>query len=683
MRLNRFPQALNGIQCYICPSCRLGSSPFAVAAARPNLQRHFTPLLDRSTLERLAETIDREEASQLDTGKSFKPEKKAPDDEPTPSASFASTASTPELASANKRSRRLRKQQARKKLEERRATMTASNGKEGETSPSVMADAKKKKILNRSERTALLMKAAQSSKPVRAAEPSTPIVRRYPTTHFDQSVSVSPEAQMAIARHTLQRALTQMHALEEMMKKTPQAPNMPPASSVVPVPSQNAGASSQDVGLSIRKMISDAPVTPSIAALVKDKAKEDSKTTKRHDDPNGEEKTKKSVKKTAPKPNKAVKAVGFETISSRGLDLEPVATKQPPVPKLAYGLERVLFNPGVYQLQDSRSKVYNFDPYLQNIMPVAEFDFDALKDYVTSSKDTSLERIAKETGKKYVGSTSSMTSVLSHFHYLLSQWREIKTDMLSEGFPAELKSFTNLQRAPAAVFLKWQNGTYAIDADKEHATANILSMLGKSLEKLLTLDTDDYERYRKSNPEQVTAEEREAPEAFHYSTLGDFLMRSQLDAYDPRLPGEGMFDLKTRSVISIRMDVQDYKRLKGYEIWHRFGEYESYEREYYDMIRSAFLKYSLQVRMGRMDGIFVAFHNTERIFGFQYIPLGEMDYALHGTNDTALGDSEFKLSLTLLNKALNKVTARYADRVSPSTQSRAPQLTRIDHSPAF
>jgi hypothetical protein len=46
-------------------------------------------------------------------------------------------------------------------------------------------------------------------------------------------------------------------------------------------------------------------------------------------------------------------------------------------------------------------------------------------------------------------------------------------------------------------------------------------------------------------------------------------------------------------------------------VFHRF----------YDMSRAAFLKYSMQVRIGDMDGIFVAYHNTARIFGFQYISL--------------------------------------------------------------
>lgn len=139
-------------------------------------------------------------------------------------------------------------------------------------------------------------------------------------------------------------------------------------------------------------------------------------------------------------------------------------------------------------------------------------------------------------------------------------------------------------------------------------------------------------------------------------------MRSQLDAYDPRLPGTGMFDLKTRAVVSIRMDAQNFEHGLGYQIKGQYGAFESYEREFFDMIRAAFLKYSLQVRIGRMDGIFVAFHNIERIFGFQYVSLPEMDQTLHGTEDTTLGDTEFQLSLGLWNKILDKATAKYPER---------------------
>lgn len=293
-------------------------------------------------------------------------------------------------------------------------------------------------------------------------------------------------------------------------------------------------------------------------------------------------------------------------------------------------------------------------------MPVTEFDFDALKEYITSSKDETLRGIAAKEKKKYVGSSSSMTSVLSHFHYLLSSWRPIDARNISQGFPDKLRTFTRLLRAPAAMFLRYKDGVYAIDADKEFDSANILMNLGKSLEKLLTLPKEDFERYRRTSTNKISPEEEQAvPEAYHYSTMGDFVMRSQLDAHDPRLPGTGMFDLKTRAVVSIRMDVKNFEYGLGYEIRDRFGGYESYEREYFDMIRAAFLKYSLQVRIGRMDGIFVAFHNIERIFGFQYVSLPEMDQSLHGQSDTTLGDTEFQLSLALWNKILDKATEKF------------------------
>lgn len=120
------------------------------------------------------------------------------------------------------------------------------------------------------------------------------------------------------------------------------------------------------------------------------------------------------------------------------------------------------------------------------------------------------------------------------------------------------------------MFLHYKDGVYAIDADKEFDSANILMNLGKSMEKQLTVPKEQFERYRRSAPNKITQEEENAiPESYHYSTLSDFVMRSQLDAYDPRLPGSGMFDLKTRAVVSIRMSVQDYEQGLGYEIRNR------------------------------------------------------------------------------------------------------------------
>ncbi|OSS45376.1 hypothetical protein B5807_10240 [Epicoccum nigrum] len=339
---------------------------------------------------------------------------------------------------------------------------------------------------------------------------------------------------------------------------------------------------------------------------------------------------------------------------------EPVEVDLPAVPMLAYGLDRVLFNPGVYLLQDPRTGVYNFDPYLEKIMPVEEFDFDALSEYKTSSKDEDLLAITRRLGIKYTGSTSSMSSVLQHFHFLLSAHRRLDHSMLSRNFPDPNNRFSRVTAGPDAVFLRYKNGVYAIDADKTYDTPNVMSWLGHSMEKLLTTERSEFERYRRSSSEE-SPDEGDSARCFHYSRQGSVLMRSQLDAHDPRLPGAGIFDLKTRAVVSIRMNHKEYEQGLGYQLRYAQGEWESFEREFYDMTRATMLKYSLQVRMGRMDGIFVAYHNIERIFGFQYLSLAEMDQVLHGQSDTCLGDQEFKMSIGLMEEIMNRATEKFPE----------------------
>jgi hypothetical protein len=361
---------------------------------------------------------------------------------------------------------------------------------------------------------------------------------------------------------------------------------------------------------------------------------------------------------------KRAEQLKIEVLEAEDLTFEPVEVEIPPVPMLSYGLDRVLFNPGVYRLQDARSRIYNFDPYLEKIMPVNEFDFDALSEYKTSSKDETLLDLTKRLGTKFTGSTSSMSSVLQHFHFLLSNFRDLNHDMLSRGFPDPSKRFSKITFGPDAIFLRYKDGIYAIDADKTYDSPNIMSWLGHSLEKLLTTDRNEFELFRKSSPEPTPAEDNSS-RCYHYSKLGNLLMRSQLDAHDPRLPGTGVFDLKTRAVVSIRMNHKEYETGAGYQLRYAQGEWESFEREFYDMTRATMLKYSLQVRMGRMDGIFLAYHNIERIFGFQYLSLGDMDRVLHGQEDTCLGDQEFKLSIALKDQLLSKATEMFPETVSP------------------
>lgn len=146
-------------------------------------------------------------------------------------------------------------------------------------------------------------------------------------------------------------------------------------------------------------------------------------------------------------------------------------------------------SPGVMYLRDPRSLVYNFDPYLENIMPTDEFDYDALYEFITSSRDTTLVSMAKECNANYVGSTSSMTGVMSHFHFLLSAWRPVNIDMLSTVYATQFRTFTAITRAPAGIFLRYKgDGIYAIDADKMYETDDtVLTWLVLPLKTILKL----------------------------------------------------------------------------------------------------------------------------------------------------------------------------------------------------
>ncbi|OCB89863.1 hypothetical protein A7U60_g2892 [Sanghuangporus baumii] len=311
-------------------------------------------------------------------------------------------------------------------------------------------------------------------------------------------------------------------------------------------------------------------------------------------------------------------------------EIEP-PTGRAAISTLAHGLERVLFNPGVHWVQDSRSRVYNFTPYVQNVPDMKDFGFERLPPFIRSSRDAVMRNLATAKGKRFAGSTSSLSGLLCHIYFLLSQDHEIDVSTLPEPFLSAKRNFTPAQRWPSAVVYNYKNGVYMIDSDStdnDDSQWNILTWMGTMLENFFTLPRDEFSKLLFSKSPMNTFQNQ--PQAYRYTQSGSFVMRSQLDCIDHRLPGSGVFDIKTRAALPIRLDNFNFKENSGYLITSQHGALHSFDKEYYDLIRSAFLKYSFQVRIGGMDGIFLAYHNTARVFGFQYVPLEEMDDRLFG-----------------------------------------------------
>ncbi|KAJ7780564.1 mitochondrial protein Pet127-domain-containing protein [Mycena maculata] len=334
------------------------------------------------------------------------------------------------------------------------------------------------------------------------------------------------------------------------------------------------------------------------------------------------------------------------------LDVPP-PSEHKPIAMLEHGLERVLFNPGVHWLQDPRSRVYNFPPHLENIPKVTDFAFERLPGFIKSSRDEDLRTLAKRQNRLFAGSTSSLTGMLGHCYFLISEHKAVNISSLSQNFQHEEKNFTPGQRMPTSVLFNYKDGIYAIDSDSEDSSKNILTWLGTLLEKFVTMSKAEFATYLRSSP---PLPDRDDPmrEAYRYAKSEKFVMRSQLDCVDKRLPGTGVFDIKTRACLPVRLDILNWEENSGYMIKSAQGLVESFEREYYDLIRSAFLKYGFQVRIGNMDGVIVAYHNTARIFGFQYVSLEEMDSCLFGSEPGA-GDRVFQKCVTLLECIASEV----------------------------
>jgi hypothetical protein len=103
----------------------------------------------------------------------------------------------------------------------------------------------------------------------------------------------------------------------------------------------------------------------------------------------------------------------------------------------------VFISPGVHWVQDPRSRVYNFTPYIQKVPKVEDFAFERLEGFTRSSQDTDMQVLAKEVKKSYTGSTSSLSGFLSHIYFLIGSDMPVNTDELSAAYKDEVSDDIN------------------------------------------------------------------------------------------------------------------------------------------------------------------------------------------------------------------------------------------------
>ncbi|PVV05373.1 hypothetical protein BB560_000095 [Smittium megazygosporum] len=327
------------------------------------------------------------------------------------------------------------------------------------------------------------------------------------------------------------------------------------------------------------------------------------------------------------------------------------------VPTLSHGLSEVLFKPGIHYMRDPVSNNNNYSDFLLNVTQPEDFDFSKISGFMPPSEHENLHKLSKRFMKKYMSSTSAMSSVLIQLYFLISHWKPPKLSNFSKSLRSSATAFSRSTRYPPTVNVIYKEYSYALDSDKSNDKKyNVLSLMGHSIERHLVYEQERYEKYLiKSKISEPLYE----ADCFNYCGFENFIIRSQIDCRHDSLRKKS-FDIKSRAVVSIRHNIEKYKEFNGYQIKTEKGKWESFEREIFDMIRTSMIKYAFQARMGNMDGIFVAYHNTVKMFGFQYFPLDFIDEAIFYNPLTAR--RTFYMIMSLYGGILDRLTAMFPER---------------------
>ncbi|CAG9327408.1 unnamed protein product [Blepharisma stoltei] len=354
---------------------------------------------------------------------------------------------------------------------------------------------------------------------------------------------------------------------------------------------------------------------------------------------------------------------GFVDVSKFETSVQDTDYQRPP--QLCHGLNKIVRTEGIYQI-DEIIKLNNGDQFIKNLPEIAPKVLERLPTYSPPSKDKILLKKAQDIGLKYIAGSSNVTEALSHIFWVLTNFKSPNFIGLGKSFSDKNMNYMSAYKKPISIMLrKLSDNQYAIDSDKGPLPASnwILTIGGVIMETMFTTEKNLFTKV--FDPKATLSEEdknalKDVSRSYRFRQFGNILIRSQIDTESIDEQGNPfVFEIKTRASAPIRYDVENYNLYTDYLINSRSGYVNSYEREYFDLLRSIILKYLFQIKLGRMDGALIAYHNTKEIFGFEYISVSELEKRVFGNSGKA--DEVMKICLYILQDILDDAVKLYPD----------------------
>jgi hypothetical protein len=329
-------------------------------------------------------------------------------------------------------------------------------------------------------------------------------------------------------------------------------------------------------------------------------------------------------------------------------------------PTLKHKLDSIIRTEGIYMSSQ-------FPKVVQEVPPINSEISKRLNTYIEASKDQTLIKRSKEVSAKYFSGSSSLTDAFQKIFYSITNFKSPDVTGFSKSFNNTQEGYMSAYRKPSIFFLKkHEKNLYSIDSDKGPVNTKNIDILLKGgiiMEGLFTTEAEDFARIIDLNI-PLSEEDQKAiflgSKTYRYRKIGKLVIRSQIDCQaKDELGNPFVYEIKTRACYPIRYDIENYEKYLDYKIVKRNGLADSYEIEYYDLIRSILLKYFFQIKLGRMDGAFLAYHNTAKFFGFEYIRIGEIEKRLFGCPE--ISNQVLKICAIIFQDILDDVVNDFPD----------------------